>query len=118
MNKIPPLFKFLICSLFYFIVSQPLAAYCQEQSPIKTPIQEEECSMITPVFIPPGDFLLQMNSEEVPVDEILSEETQAIIDRMFDIAKGERIDTGEHPVMVGLAAPQIGIRKRIILVDI
>ena len=36
---------------------------------------------------------------------------------MFDIARGERTDP-EAKVMVGLAAPQIGISKRIILVDI
>lgn len=70
------------------------------------------------VFTPPGDVLLQMSSFEVPIDEILSEETQAIIDRMYEVAKGERDDTGEKRVMVGLAAPQIGIRKRIILVDV
>ncbi len=73
--------------------------------------------MSTSVFTPPGDILLQTDSAEVPFDEILSGETQAIIDRMFEVARGERNDTGENRVMVGLAAPQIGICKRIVLVD-
>ncbi len=70
----------------------------------------------SPIFTPPGDPLLQQRSLEVPVDEIQSEETQVLIDQMFAIAKGERIDL-EKRLMVGLAAPQIGVLKRIILVD-
>ncbi len=68
-------------------------------------------------FLVPSDPLLKKQAVEVPEDEILSQQTQAIIDRMFEIAKGERTDT-DKAVMVGLAAPQIGISKRIILVDI
>lgn len=68
------------------------------------------------VFTEPGNILLRNPVEEVPESEILSEEIQAIIDRMFEIAGGERSD-GEKRVMVGLAAPQIGINKRIVLVD-
>jgi peptide deformylase len=75
-------------------------------------------SLPTPVFTPPGDVLLQMRAEEVSASEILSEETQSIIDQMFLIARGERDESGEQPVMVGLAAPQIGYSKRIILVDV
>lgn len=68
-------------------------------------------------FLAPADPLLKQCAAEIPVHEILSQQTQSIIDRMFEIAKGERADT-DKPVMVGLAAPQIGISKRIILVDI
>lgn len=53
----------------------------------------------------------------MPLDEILSEETQSLIDQMFEIARGEREEL-KDVVMVGLAAPQIGIAKRIILVDV
>lgn len=69
------------------------------------------------IFVPPGDPSLTLSAADVPADEILSEEIQAIIDRMLDIAKGHQTDTG-NGMMVGLAAPQIGIMKRIILVDI
>ncbi len=69
------------------------------------------------IFTPPGDPSLTMIAQEVPLIEIESTEIQSIIDRMFHIAQGERTDPNQR-VMVGLAAPQIGISKRIILVDI
>ncbi len=69
------------------------------------------------IFTPPGDPLLRMVVPEVPMEEICSSEIQEIIDTMYAIARGERGDT-EKRVMVGLAAPQIGVAKRIILVDI
>ena len=69
------------------------------------------------VFTEPGNSFLSQPVAEVPVDEILSEEIQMIIDQMVEIAGGERADT-EKRVMVGLAAPQIGICKQIVLVDI
>ena len=68
-------------------------------------------------FAKPSDVILNIQAEEIPLNEIKSTEVQEIIDRMFDIAKGERTDP-EARSMVGLAAPQIGISKRIILVDI
>lgn len=45
-----------------------------------------------------------------------SEEIQSTIDYIVKIAQGNQIDLG-NGVMVGLAAPQIGIMKRIIIVD-
>jgi peptide deformylase len=57
-----------------------------------------------------------MIADEVNVQKITSTEIQSIIDRMLQIARGERSDPNAT-VMVGLAAPQIGIMKRIILVD-
>lgn len=68
------------------------------------------------IFVLPGDSSLQNKSSAVPLEEITSEEIQGIIDEMYKIAKGERQDM-EKQVLVGLAAPQIGIKKRIILVD-
>lgn len=70
-----------------------------------------------PIFTPPGDSSLTMIASEVPPNEISSPEIQWIIDRMIEIAGGERSDPNRR-IMVGLAAPQIGIGKRIILVDI
>ncbi len=69
------------------------------------------------VFTPPGDPLLQMRATEVPIEEIRSDETQAMIDQMMQVARGERTDAEKRP-LIGLAAPQIGIAKRIIIVDI
>lgn len=67
-------------------------------------------------FIDPSDPLLQSSVSEVAPCEIDTPEIQEIIDTMYSIARGERQE-GENGVMVGLAAPQIGIAKRIILVD-
>ena len=71
---------------------------------------------LMPIFILPNDPSLNRDSETVPVEKIQSEEIQAVIQKMMEIARMNQIDTGEG-VMVGLAAPQIGISKRIILVD-
>lgn len=69
------------------------------------------------VFTPPGNPILRTMVPEVPLEEIATDEIQTIIDQMYQIAKGERKDL-ENRVMVGLAAPQIGIPKQIILVDV
>lgn len=56
-------------------------------------------------------------SKEISFSKISSPETKEIIETMLKIAYGEQKDK-DKPVMVGLAAPQIGISKRIILVDV
>ena len=68
-------------------------------------------------FLPPHDHRLNEHSEEVPVDQISSMEIQAIIDQMLKISVGERNEP-EKRGLVGLAAPQIGVFKRIIIVDV
>jgi peptide deformylase len=68
------------------------------------------------IFIPPGDPSLRSSAASINIEDIVSEELQSIIDHMMDIAKGNQVDVG-NGVMVGLAAPQIGIMKRIIIVD-
>lgn len=67
-------------------------------------------------LIPPTDPLLNQRSSEVSAEEISSPEIQNLIDRMYDLALGERREF-KRPFLVGLAAPQIGVLKRIILVD-
>lgn len=69
------------------------------------------------VFVEPGNPRLAMPVDPVAVEEICSAEVQAIINKMYSIAAPERSDI-EARVMVGLAAPQIGIYKEIILVDV
>ena len=68
-------------------------------------------------FLDPCDPFLSIRAHEVPVGEITSPEIQGLIDQMFAIAKGEREDL-QKKVAIGLAAPQIGVSKRIILVDV
>lgn len=68
-------------------------------------------------FLKPTNSLLRKITSEIPVKDIHSKEIQAIIKKMLIIAKGEQGNL-KKPIMVGLAAPQIGISKRIILVDL
>lgn len=68
-------------------------------------------------FLAPGDLLLTKISEVIKLTEISSVKVEAIIKKMLNTAYGEQKDRSK-PVLVGLAAPQIGILKRIILVDI
>lgn len=76
-------------------------------------------SEMTPIFTPPGDVSLQTPAIDVSVEEIVSEETQGIIEKLLRIAKGERDGITENQkAMVGLAAPQVGYSKRIVLVDV
>lgn len=57
-----------------------------------------------------GDEILRKKSREVPVDEILGEKIQGLIKDMQD--------TMHHYNGVGLAAVQVGILKRVIVVDV
>lgn len=60
---------------------------------------------------------LRKVAEEIPISKISSSQVKEIINEMLKIAYGEQKDS-KKPIMVGLAAPQIGISKRIILVDV
>lgn len=68
------------------------------------------------MFLNPADPQLNNRAQEIHLHEIPLPTTQALIDQMFEAAQGERTDATKRG-LVGLAAPQIGIFKRIILVD-
>ncbi len=68
-------------------------------------------------FLKPNNPLLTKISKKIPKEQISSKETKEIINLMLKVASGEQKNKNK-PVMVGLAAPQIGILKRIILVDV
>lgn len=68
-------------------------------------------------FVKPNDPVLTCIAQPVDVKDIQSKQTQDSIDEMFEVAFGEQKDENK-PLLVGLAAPQIGISKRIILVDV
>ncbi len=68
-------------------------------------------------FVKPSDPVLVSVAKPIDISEISSSETQYAIEEMLGVAYGEQVDRME-PLLVGLAAPQIGISKRIILVDI
>lgn len=67
-------------------------------------------------FLKTNHPLLKRISKEISPDEINSKEIKNIIQKMLKIANVEQKNK-KRPIMVGLAAPQIGISKRIILVD-
>ncbi len=68
------------------------------------------------LFLAPTDPQLNEESNQVCPCDIGSDEIQGIIDTMIEMAYGETKDKSKS-ILVGLAAPQIGIQKRIILVD-
>lgn len=68
------------------------------------------------LFVKPDNPVLVKKAEKIPVGKINSQEIKNIIKTLLKVAYPEQGDTSK-PVLVGLAAPQIGISKRIILVD-
>lgn len=72
---------------------------------------------ISSSFVEPNDPVLLKIAEEIPEQAIVSPETKSMIDTLLHVALGEQMDQTK-PILVGLAAPQVGISKRIILVDV
>lgn len=68
-------------------------------------------------FVKPDDPVLVRIAEAIDISKISSSETQKAIEEMLGVAYGEQVDRSK-PLLVGLAAPQIGISKRIMLVDV
>lgn len=68
-------------------------------------------------FVLPSDPILTKTATPLSVSEIGTPVIVKIIDEMKDVAYGEQQERTK-PVLVGLAAPQIGISKRIVLVDV
>lgn len=66
-------------------------------------------------FLKPNDPRLKKNSLEIPENKLNSAEIKEIVNLMLKTIKDERKGKKKG---VGLAAPQIGILKRIILVDV
>lgn len=70
-------------------------------------------------FIPASDPKLNQVSSEVSPDEIKSDRIQKLIHEML-VVSGHESDpeqTGKQGILVGLAAPQVGVMKQIIIVD-
>lgn len=66
-------------------------------------------------FLKPNDSRLTKISQQIPQDQLSFPQIKKIAKLMLKIIKGEQKG---HKRGVGLAAPQIGILKRIILVDV
>lgn len=67
--------------------------------------------------VPPDSEVLNLVAKEIPVEEIVGKEVQALIDKMYRVAYGRQGDA-KYPTLVGLAAPQIGVSKRVVIIGI
>lgn len=72
---------------------------------------------ISKFFVKPDDPVLVKVAKKVPVKDISSRVIKKEISQMLLVAYGEK-KGADQPIIVGLAAPQIGISRRIILVDV
>jgi len=86
-----------------------------------TPMATEPFNLRLPdipglTLVAPHHEALRQRALEVADDEIHSPVITALLDRMLEVAHGKTLESSGVR-LVGLAAPQIGIRKRIILVD-
>ena len=61
--------------------------------------------------------VLNLVAKVIPTEEIVSEETQYLIKHMFVVARGKQGDS-RYPTLVGLAAPQIGVSKRVVVIGL
>lgn len=67
--------------------------------------------------VPPSSKVLTQKALVIPVNTITKPAIQEIIDRMYRVTYGRQGDA-DFPTLVGLAAPQIGILKRIVIIGI
>lgn len=65
--------------------------------------------------VPPDSKVLNLIAENIPVNQILSENTKVLVDKLFRVAYGRQGDA-KYPTLVGLAAPQIGVSKRVVII--
>lgn len=66
-------------------------------------------------FVRPNASVLDTIAAEVCIEELRSEEMQTFLKKLKAFASGKV--PGHGKILVGLAAPQIGLSKRVILVD-
>lgn len=68
-------------------------------------------------LVSPDSDVLNEVTAFVPVETIMHQETQLLIDEMLELANGTQGDV-KRRTMVGLAAPQVGVSKRVIIIDV
>jgi peptide deformylase len=68
-------------------------------------------------FMPPNSPILIQIARAIDPKDIGTPKVERQIEEMLAVAYGEQ-EEREKPILVGLAAPQIGISRRIILVDV
>lgn len=65
--------------------------------------------------VSPDSEVLNLVAEAIPIEGILCKDVQLLADKLFRVAYG-RQGGGKCPTLVGLAAPQIGISKRMVII--
>lgn len=68
-------------------------------------------------FVDCGHPILDSVCAEFPLEKIKEPKVQQLFDTMLSFARGEQSDK-QRSILVGLAAPQIGMNMRVILVDV
>jgi peptide deformylase len=71
----------------------------------------------TPTLTNPTDRILNEVASELSQEEIQSPFIQGVIDSMFELSTGKGADKHDSRQMVGLAAVQLGVAKRIVTID-
>lgn len=69
-------------------------------------------------LVEPTDPILNRVADEVTRQELASPQVQDTINRMLEISAGKGHSKKDSRQMVGLAAPQLGVSKRIVTIDI
>jgi len=69
-------------------------------------------------LVEPTDQILNQIASPVAPPEFTSPHLRFIADRMLELAAGKGHDVKDSRQMVGLAAPQLGVSKRIIAIDV
>jgi peptide deformylase len=67
-------------------------------------------------FLKPNDPRLKQIAQPVPVDAITSPQTKHIVDTLFGIAYPNQTDRS-RPLLMGIAASQVGIPRRVMIID-
>jgi len=65
--------------------------------------------------VPPSSEVLNLVAERIPIESISSPEVQSLIGMLFRVAHGRQGDD-YFPTLVGLAAPQIGVSQRVVVI--
>lgn len=69
-------------------------------------------------LVMPSDAVLSEAAQEVTTSEITTDFIQGVISRMLELSAGKGHNESDSRQMVGLAAVQLGISKRIVSIDI
>ena len=65
--------------------------------------------------VPPSSEVLNVVAAQISIERIVSSEIQSLVDMLFRVAHGRQGDDN-FPTLVGLAAPQLGVSQRVVVI--